>query len=178
MTAVYSLPSTVRTEAFIRGKPRQFATRRPWRELFGSGASYSVPYSYTEFQSRLNCNLKHFRVNYAMIALLVLFLSLVYHPISMIVFILISVLWLLLYFSRTEPIVVLNFSVDDRVVMIGLGLVTIAILAVTGVWLNVLVSVLISAAVIGLHAAFRVSEDMFLGEDEAADGGLVSVVGA
>ncbi|KAL2238797.1 UNVERIFIED_CONTAM: PRA1 family protein F2 [Sesamum indicum] len=165
---------------FFRAKSRTqslFAMRRPWRELLAHPASYSIPYSFSDFASRLKRNLGYFRVNYAMIVLFILFLSLVYHPISMIVFLIVFLFWFLLYFFRDEPIVVFHRTVDDRVVLIALGVVTIASLVSTRVWLNVLVSVLIGAAVVVLHATFRVTEDLFLNEDEVAEGGLLSVVG-
>ncbi|KAL0419814.1 UNVERIFIED_CONTAM: PRA1 family protein B2 [Sesamum radiatum] len=123
-----------------------FAMRRPWRELFAHPASYSIPYSFSDFASRLKRNL-------------------------------VFVFWFLLYFFRDEPIVVFHRMVDDRVVLIALGIVTIVSLVFTRVWLNVLVSVLIGAALVVLHATFRVTEDLFLDEDEVADGGLLSVVG-
>ncbi|KAK4486648.1 hypothetical protein RD792_006784 [Penstemon davidsonii] len=166
---------------FLRAKSRThslFATRRPWRELIAHPASYSIPHSFSELASRLKSNLNHFRVNYAMIVLFIVFLSLLYHPISMIVFTIIFAFWFLLYFFRDEPIVLFNRMVDDRVVLIVLGVVTIVGLILTSVWLNVLVSVLTGAAIVGLHAVFRVTEDLFLDEDEVSDGGLLSVVGS
>ncbi|XP_047948376.1 PRA1 family protein E-like [Salvia hispanica] len=152
-----------------------YAARRPWSLLLDV-SSLSLPYSYAEATSRIRHNLNYFRVNYALIALIILFCGLVYHPLSMIVFLVVFMAWLWLYLCREDPVIALGRVVDDRVVLVALAVVTVVALALTHVGFNVLVALIVALVVCAAHAALRGTEDLFLDESDAAEGGLLSVV--
>ncbi|KAH0972924.1 hypothetical protein GBA52_025080 [Prunus armeniaca] len=111
------------------------ATLWSWGELLEPTALI-LPSNLSEATTRLAQNLTHFRSDYTLVLLTELFLSLLYHPVSIIVLLIIF-----LYFSRDQPLEVFGFTVGDRVVMVVLGVVTVLALVLTHVLLNVDISV-------------------------------------
>ena len=143
-----------------------FGVRRPWKLMFNI-RSINFPGNFSEAISRVRTNVAYFRMNYAIIVLLILFLSLLWEPITLIVFVVMMAAWLFLYFLRDEPLVVFNRTIDDRVVLIVLGILTIVFLLLTDATLNILVSLLIGAVVVLVHASLRRTDDLY---DEESTG--------
>lgn len=152
------------------------ATRRPWSDFLDLSA-FNLPLSLSDATTRITQNLTHFRSNYAVITLLALFLSLIYHPVSIIVFLLTLVAWFFLYFARDDPLTVLGFQVDDRVVIGALFALTVTGLVLTHVWVNVLVSVVVGAVLVILHAGFRSTDDLVMDDQESPFGVLLDDLG-
>nr|GEV01584.1 PRA1 family protein D-like [Tanacetum cinerariifolium]GEW32924.1 PRA1 family protein D-like [Tanacetum cinerariifolium] len=144
---------------------------QPWPTFF-SPSSLSLPLSLQSLSNRFTANLLFFRGNYVIISLLIFILSLITHPFTAVFFIILIAAWVFLFFARDDPFVVFDFELGDKVVLIGLGVVTVVGVAVSGIWWNLLVSVLVSGLVVSLHAVLRAAE----GDGESPYGALLSVV--
>ncbi|GAB2219675.1 hypothetical protein Droror1_Dr00007312 [Drosera rotundifolia] len=167
-------PSTAASnvETFTRAKDRlrsAVARRRRWSELVAL-RSLSFPSSFSDSLLRIRTNVAYFRSNYLIVILLILFLSLLWHPISLIVFLAVLLAWLFLYFLREAPLVVFGREIDDRIVIGVLSVLTIVFLLLTDVTVNVIVAVVIGVVVVVVHATVRRTDDLEpdVGEDEEA----------
>jgi PRA1 family protein 1 len=133
------------------------STRHPWTE-FLSLSSLSLPSSLSEATTRVGINLTRFLFNYTFIFLFILLISLVYHPLAIVLLLVAFAGWYFLFFSRDsdEPLSLFNVvAVDDRVVVVALVVFSLFVIFVSGVWVNVVVSVLVAAGIVCLHGALR-----------------------
>ncbi|KAL3829976.1 hypothetical protein ACJIZ3_018778 [Penstemon smallii] len=130
-------------------------TRRPWKEMI----SFSFPENYKIALQRIKSNASYFHVNYAIIVLFMIFLSLLWHPASMIVFLITMAAWLFLYFLRDDPIVIFGYRVDERVILVVLSIFTVVLLLLRhGVVF--MVGMGVGLAVVAAHGAFRRINDL------------------
>ncbi|KAK7290405.1 hypothetical protein RIF29_04806 [Crotalaria pallida] len=138
-------------------------TTRPWKEMI---QHIKLPSSFVASIQRVNTNAKHFRANYVIIILFVLFLSLLGHPISLIILVVMLIAWLFLYFLRDTPLVILRYQIDERLVVVSLLLITAGFLFLTNVTYNVTVGMSVAVAVSLVHAIMRETEDLFTMDEE------------
>ncbi|KAJ8553280.1 hypothetical protein K7X08_023958 [Anisodus acutangulus] len=141
-------------------------SRRPWKEMFNLH-SIKLPSSISDAISRIKTNFSYFQMNYALIVLGIVFLSLLWHPISLIVFIVLMAVWLFLYFLRDEPLVIFNRLISERVVLIVLAVITLGLLLLTHATSNILISLAVGVVVVLIHAAIRKTDDLFMDEEAA-----------
>ncbi|XP_072961788.1 PRA1 family protein B3-like [Typha angustifolia] len=161
---------------------RSLSHRRPWSELLDWSA-FSRPDSVSSAAARLRRNLPYFRVNYLLLLAVALAFSLLTHPFSL--FLLLSLLgaWSFLYLFRpndSPPLVLLGRQFSDRETLAALSLLTLLVIFLTSVGSLIVSALTVGSGLVCLHAAFRVPEDLFLDDQEAAVGagaGLLSFLG-
>ncbi|KAF3333430.1 hypothetical protein FCM35_KLT01121 [Carex littledalei] len=134
-------------------------TRRPWRELTDIHSFSLPPRSFHPLLARIKSNISYFSMNYAVVVLVIVFLSLLWHPISLIVFLVCMIAWLFFYFLRDEPLVLFGRTIAEGVMLAALSVVTLALLLLTQATVNILVSLGVGILVVLVHAAVRKDEE-------------------
>ncbi|XP_021824819.1 PRA1 family protein B1 [Prunus avium] len=155
-----------------------FSQRRPWYELLDR-SSLSRPDSLSDAYSRIRKNFTYFRVNYVSLLALVLALSLLTHPFSLLVLLSLLGAWAFLYLFRPsdQPLVILGRTFSDAETLVGLVVLTVVVVFVSSVGSLLISALLIGFAIVCAHGAFRVPEDLFLDDQEPANAGFLSFLG-
>ncbi|KAI5074951.1 hypothetical protein GOP47_0010912 [Adiantum capillus-veneris] len=139
------------------------ARQRPWSEVLDKDC-FSKPDSIADATSRMKQNLSYFRFNYAVVSAVIVFIGLLWHPGSLIILMLLAAAWFYLYVSRTEPVVFFGRAFSAREVLVILGVVTFGAVLFTSTGSTILTSLVMAAALLAVHAAFRTPDDLFLEE--------------
>ncbi|KAG2324940.1 hypothetical protein Bca52824_007668 [Brassica carinata] len=152
--------------------------RRPWAELVDR-SSMARPESLTDALSRIRKNLAYFKVNYAAVVSLVLAFSLFSHPLSLLVLLGLLAGWMFLYLFRPsdQPLVVFGRTFSDRETLLALALSTIVVVFMTSVGSLLTSALMVGVAIVCVHGAFVVPDDLFLDDQEPANAGLLSFLG-
>lgn len=155
-----------------------FSQRRPWSELVDRTAM-SRPDSLAEAYSRIRKNLAYFKVNYVTLLGLVLAFSLLSHPFSLLVLLCLLGAWIFLYLFRPsdQPVVLFGRTFSDRETLGALVVLTIVVVFLTSVGSLLISALMVGAAIVCAHGAFRVPEDLFLDEQEPINSGFLSFLG-
>ncbi|KAF0923632.1 hypothetical protein E2562_006614 [Oryza meyeriana var. granulata] len=151
---------------------RSLADRRPWTELVDRSA-ISKPDSLSEATSWLRRNLAYFRVNYAAVVAFSLAASLLAHPFSLLALLAILGGWCFLYVFRAadQPVVLFGRTFTDRETLLGLVVASVLAFFMTSVASLIISGLLIGGAIVAVHGAFRVPEDLFLDDPSVGPSG-------
>lgn len=151
------------------------AQRRPWTEMVDKN-SFAKPENFSDAITRIRKNLGYFRVNYLIVLLTVVALSLITHVGSLITLGVILVAWGYLYMVRRDPLVIWGRTFNEREILVLMTVLTIAGLLLTSVGALIVSATLLGVAMVSVHGAFRVPDDLFL-DDQETTGGFLSFLG-
>ncbi|KAL5974684.1 hypothetical protein ACLOJK_031354 [Asimina triloba] len=156
------------------------AQGRSWAELLDR-SSFSRPTSLSEATSRLRKNVPYYRINYFILITSVLALSLVSHPASLLLILLLAASWIFLYFFRPSdapPIYLFGRTFSDREIFGGLICLTVFVVFLTSVGSLIISAIMLGAGLVAVHGSFHVPDDLFLDDQEpGANVGFLSVLG-
>ncbi|XP_050236407.1 PRA1 family protein G2 [Mercurialis annua] len=134
------------------------STHRPWPELITSGL-FSRPDSFSAALTRLNLNFRYFLINYAIIITLCAALSLIGTPIALILFAVIFGLWLIIYYFREDPLVLLGHQVSDHMIFAGLAGFSILGFWLSGAFWSLVLGICVGVLACGIHASLRNNDE-------------------
>ncbi|XP_073275181.1 PRA1 family protein B4-like [Primulina huaijiensis] len=144
------------------------SNHHPWSELVDRSA-FSKPESLSDATIRIRRNYQYFRVNYIAIITIVLVVSLLTNPFSLIILSGLLAAWQFLYLLRQSsdpPIVFCGRQFSDRETFIFLIVSTVVVIFLTSVGSVMVSALIVGVAIVCLHGAFRDPEDLFLDEQE------------
>ncbi|XP_061375820.1 PRA1 family protein B4-like [Gastrolobium bilobum] len=141
--------------------------RRPWSEL-ADRTAFSKPESFSEATLRVRKNFSYFRINYYAIVSVILAVSLLTNPFSLILLLGLLTSWTFLYLFRPsdQPLVLLGRTFSDFETLALLSALTVFVVFLTSVGSVLVSALMLGVAVVCLHGAFRVPEDLFLDEQD------------
>eukprot|EP00246_Nothoceros_aenigmaticus_P004650 TRINITY_DN1627_c0_g1_i1.p1 TRINITY_DN1627_c0_g1~~TRINITY_DN1627_c0_g1_i1.p1 ORF type:complete len:210 (-),score=19.92 TRINITY_DN1627_c0_g1_i1:449-1078(-) len=148
---------------------------RPWSE-FVDRSAFAKPDSLADATSKIRKNWSYFWGNYAVISIGTVGVSLILHPSSLIVLVVLLALWVVFYTFFTGPLSICGRTFSEKEVVAG-GLVASLIILLTTDAIGYIVSALLVAAlIVAVHGAFRVPDDLFL-DDQPSSGAFLSFLG-
>lgn len=148
------------------------AQQRPWSEVTDR-ANFSRPENLNDGLGRVRKNLNYFYANYLTIIIAVVVLSMLWNPSAILWLALLASIWVYIFMIRTDPLVVSGRTLNEREKFLGLAVISIIVVfGLTSVGSVLISGVIIGAAAITVHAAFRIPDDLFLDDGEAGMGFL------
>ncbi|KAL2492214.1 PRA1 family protein D [Abeliophyllum distichum] len=151
--------------------PLSAAAARPWRQFIDT-ASLSLPISLSEASFRLTQNLRYFYPNYALLSILVFLLTFLLHPLSLIIFLCIFTAYIY-FLSRSEPLTVFDHTIDQKIILGFLVVLSLVAVLWTKAWWNIFISLIVGAVIVFFHAVLRAPEEV---EEDSPYGSLLNVV--
>nr|XP_043614073.1 PRA1 family protein B1-like [Erigeron canadensis] len=157
---------------------QSLSQNRPWTELIDR-TSISRPDSFSDATTRIRKNFSYFRANYTTILGIIISISLLTHPISLLTLFVLLAAWIFLYLFRPTdyPVILFGRTFSDRETLVLLVLSTVIVVFLTNVGSLIISALLVGLVILCVHGAFKVPEDLFLDDQEPVNVGFLSFLG-
>ncbi|KAJ8428665.1 hypothetical protein Cgig2_027271 [Carnegiea gigantea] len=158
-----------------------FSQRRPWAELVDRSAFAKLD-SISDATTRLCKNYSYFRVNYLAVIAAVLAFSLLSHPFSLITLAALFAAWGFLYLFKPsdQPLFLFSREFSNKETLGLLVVFSVFVIFLTSVGSVIMSALVVGLAIVAVHGAFRVPEDLFLDDQDSAgaSNSLLTFLGA
>ncbi|GMI83920.1 PRENYLATED RAB ACCEPTOR 1.F2 [Hibiscus trionum] len=144
-------------------------SQRKWEDMIKIQA-LNLPPNVNEAARRIRTNTVFFKTNYVIVVALLLFLTLLLHPVSLVIIAIIAGAWLLQYFLRDNPLSIYGFVIDRSTIITVLTLFTIAVFFLTDLMNNIMTGIFFGLTVVLLHGLFRTVDDLSAGDEKDVNG--------
>ncbi|KAF3330240.1 PRA1 family protein B4 [Carex littledalei] len=174
------LPISTPAATSLSSLRRSLSLAHPWPELADPAFS-PRPDSFPSAIHRLRRNLSYFRLNYSLLLLFTLSVSLLSYPLALILLLALLSAWSFFYFYRaadSPPLTLLGCQFSSREILFILSGFSFYVLFFTPIAPLIIQFLLVGLAIVCVHGALRVPEDLFLHEQEAAAGSAAGGGGA
>ncbi|KAE8687848.1 hypothetical protein F3Y22_tig00111008pilonHSYRG00277 [Hibiscus syriacus] len=141
-------------------------SRRKWEDMIKIH-SLNLPPNVNEAARRIQTNVLFFKTNYVIVVALLLFLTLLLHPVSLIIITIIAGAWLLQYFLSDNPLSIYGFVIDRSTIITVLTLFTITMVFLTDLMNNIMTGIFFGFL---LHGLFRTVDDLAAGDEKGVNG--------
>lgn len=152
MTTYGTIPTTTATTTAAAGEwsgfGAEFGALRPWDKML----SLTLPASLQDMVLRVKTNIPYYHTNYSIVILFVFFISLLWSPGALVMFIILMGAWFFLYFIRDDPMIILGCVVDDRWIVIFLTILT-AVFILSRNAVTIMTGFLIGIFAVLMHSA-------------------------
>ncbi|CAN1185590.1 PRA1 family protein F2 [Linum perenne] len=137
------------------------ATAKPWK-LMIQPQSITLPSTFNQSVDRIYTNAAFFRSNYAILTSCALLISLLWHPFSFMVSLVVAAAWLFLYLLREDgnPLVINGKVVGQKTILMSLLSATMFVLFFTEVTEDIVVGLFAGLVLIVGHGALRETDNL------------------
>lgn len=146
--------------------------RKPWSEVFDR-SSFAKPGTLSEATGRMRKNVGYFKVNYALFILATTAVCFLATPAALMCLVGLAVMWFVMLVLRPGPITIGGKTFGEREKFFGLlGISLVVAFFLSSIGAVLFYALALGAVCVAAHGAFRVPDDLFLDEPEAATGFL------